>query len=125
MSEASRHSFSKEEKCCSYYSLNRSKLQIPSQKNPSLLLGNKPGLRSAPKKRCKTFINWITVLLCTPCSDDASVATMAQAVLCVLFKEFLESDEIGINTCLILQNTLEVTVTVLLQSIIKWNIPIK
>ncbi len=35
------------------------------------------------------------------------------AILCVLFEEFLESDEIGINTCLILQNTLNVTVTAL------------
>ncbi len=36
-----------------------------------------------------------------------------KAILCVLFEEFLESDEIGINTCLILQNTLNVTVTAL------------
>jgi len=44
-----------------------------------------------------------------------SVATMAaeKAILCVLFEEFSEPDEIGINTCLILQNTLEVTVTAL------------
>ncbi len=51
----------------------------------------------------------------TPCSDDASVATMAaeKAILCVLFGEFSEPDEIGINTCLILQNTLDVTVTAL------------
>ncbi len=31
----------------------------------------------------------------------------------VLFEEFLEPDEIGINTRLILQNTLDVTVTAL------------
>ncbi len=31
----------------------------------------------------------------------------------VLFEEFSEPDEIGINTCLILQNTLDVTVTAL------------
>ncbi len=51
----------------------------------------------------------------TPCFDDARVVTMAaeMAILCVLFEEFLESDEIGINTCLILQNTLNVTVTAL------------
>ncbi len=36
-----------------------------------------------------------------------------KAILCVLFEEFSESYEIGINTCLILQNTLDVTVTVL------------
>ncbi len=51
----------------------------------------------------------------TLCSDDASVATVAaeKAILCVLFEEFSEPDEIGINTCLILQNTLNVTVTAL------------
>ncbi len=36
-----------------------------------------------------------------------------KAILCVLFEEFSEPDEIGINTCLILQNTLDVTVTAL------------
>jgi len=36
-----------------------------------------------------------------------------KAILCVLFEEFSEPDEIGINTCLILQNTLYVTVTAL------------
>ncbi len=36
-----------------------------------------------------------------------------KAILCVLFEEFSEPDEIGINTCLILQNTLNVTVTAL------------
>ncbi len=47
------------------------------------------------------------------CSDDASVATTAaeKIILCVLLEEFSEPDEIGINTCLILQNTLHVTVT--------------
>ncbi len=51
----------------------------------------------------------------TLCSDDTSVATMTaeKVILCVLFEEFLESDEIGINTCLILQNMLDVTVTAL------------
>ncbi len=51
----------------------------------------------------------------TLCSDDASVATMEaeKAILCVLFEEFSEPNEIGINTCLILQNTLVVTVTAL------------
>ncbi len=33
--------------------------------------------------------------------------------LCVLFEEFSKHDEICINTCLILQNTLDVTVTAL------------
>ncbi len=35
----------------------------------------------------------------TLCSDDASVKTMAaeKAILCVLFEEFSEPDEIGIN----------------------------
>ncbi len=44
----------------------------------------------------------------TPCSDDASVATMAaeKAILLAIFEEFSEPDEIDINTCLILQNTL-------------------
>ncbi len=36
-----------------------------------------------------------------------------KAILCVLFEESSEPDEIGINTCLILQNTLDVTVTAL------------
>ncbi len=36
-----------------------------------------------------------------------------KAILCVLFEEFSEPDEIGINTCLILQNTLNATVTAL------------
>ncbi len=47
-----------------------------------------------------------------------------KAMLCVLFEEFSEPNEIGINTCLILQNTLDVTVTHLLSGI-KENIPIK
>ncbi len=34
-------------------------------------------------------------------------------IFCVLLDEFLEPDEIVINTCLILQNTLDVTVTAL------------
>jgi len=43
------------------------------------------------------------------------VATMAaeMAILCVLFVEFSEPDETGINTCLILKNMLNVTVTAL------------
>ncbi len=36
-----------------------------------------------------------------------------KAIMCVLFEEFSEPDEIGINTCLILQNTLDVIVTAL------------
>ncbi len=36
-----------------------------------------------------------------------------KAILFVLFEGFSEPDEIGINTCLILQNTLDVTVTAL------------
>ncbi len=36
-----------------------------------------------------------------------------KAIICVLSEEFSEPDEIGINTCLILQNTLNVTVTAL------------
>ncbi len=36
-----------------------------------------------------------------------------KAILCVLFEEFSETNEIGINTCLILQNTLDVTVSAL------------
>ncbi len=51
----------------------------------------------------------------TPCSVGARVATTAaeKAILCVLFEEFSEPEEIGINACLILQNTLYVTVTAL------------
>ncbi len=60
----------------------------------------------------------------TLCSDDARVATMAaeKAILCVLFEEFLEPDEIGINTCL--KNTLNVQ-SLPLSSRIKENIPIE
>ncbi len=36
-----------------------------------------------------------------------------KAILCDLFEEFSEPGEIGINTCLILQNMLDVTVTAL------------
>ncbi len=36
-----------------------------------------------------------------------------KAILCVLFEEFPEPDEISVNTCFILQNTLDVTVTAL------------
>ncbi len=32
-------------------------------------------------------------------------------IICALFEEISEPDEIGINTCLILQNTLDATVT--------------
>ncbi len=72
----------------------------------------RPGSRSAPTKRCKTFIKrkrWCV----EHCSDDTSLATTAaeKIILCVVFGEFSEPDEIGINTCLILQNTLNVTVT--------------
>ncbi len=41
------------------------------------------------------------------------VLAAKKAILCVLFEEFSEPDEIGVNTCLILQNTLDVTVTAL------------
>ncbi len=46
-----------------------------------------PGLRSAPKKQCKTFIKrkqWCV----EHCSDDASVTAMAaeKAIICVLFE---------------------------------------
>ncbi len=56
-----------------------------------------------------------TVVRWTPFSDDTSNATMEaeKAILCVLLEEFSEPDEIDINTCLILQNTLDVTVTAL------------
>lgn len=49
-----------------------------------------------------TLVQW------TACSDDASVASMAaeKAILCLLFEKFSKPDEIIINTCLILQNTL-------------------
>ncbi len=47
--------------------------------------------------------------------NDANVAIMAAAkvILCVIFEEFSEPDEIGINTFLILQKTLDLTVTAL------------
>ncbi len=38
----------------------------------------------------------------TLCSDDATMEA-EKAILCVLFEEFSEPDEIGINTCFILQ----------------------
>ncbi len=60
----------------------------------------------------------------TPCSDDARVATGEKVIVCVLFQEFSEPDEIGINTCLILQNMLDVTVTALAVQK-KENIPIE
>ncbi len=49
------------------------------------------------------------------CSDDASVAATAaeKDITCVLLEEFSEPDEIVINTSLILQNMLDVTVTAL------------
>ncbi len=34
-----------------------------------------------------------------------------KAILCVIFEEFSVTDEFGINKCLILQNTFDVTVT--------------
>ncbi len=73
-----------------------------------------PWPSSAPTKRCKTFFKrkrWCV----EHCSDDASVASMAaeKDILCVLFEEFSKPVEIGINACLILQNTLDVTVTAL------------
>ncbi len=46
-----------------------------------------------------------------------------KAFLCVLFEEFLEPDEIGINTCLILQNMFDVSLP--LPSRIKENVPIE
>ncbi len=78
----------------------------------SVKISVKTGLRSAPKKWCKAFIKrkrWCVEHR----SDDASVATMAaeKDILCVLVEECSEPDEISINTCLILQNTLDVTVT--------------
>ncbi len=56
-----------------------------------------------------------TVVRWTPYSDDASVANMAaeKAHSLWFFEEFSKPDEIGINTCLILQNTLDVPVTAL------------
>ncbi len=32
-----------------------------------------------------------------------------RATLCVLLEEFIEPDEIGLNTCLMIQNMLDVT----------------
>lgn len=51
----------------------------------------------------------------TPCSDDRGVEITAteKAILHIPFKSFSEPKEIGLNMCLILQNTLNVTVTVL------------
>ncbi len=36
-----------------------------------------------------------------------------KSIICVIFEEFSEPDEKGINMCLILQNTLDLTVTAL------------
>ncbi len=74
-----------------------------------------PGLHSAPKERCKTFIKrkrWCVehpVLM----TQELKLRAAEKAILCALFEESSEPDEIGINTCLILQNTLDVTVTAL------------
>ncbi len=57
----------------------------------------------------------------TPCSGDTRVASTAaeKAILCALFEEFSEPDEIGINTCLILKNTLDKHVFYYLQLLYK------
>ncbi len=72
------------------------------------------GPSSAPTKRCKTFIKrkrW--------CVEHPVLMTQVLQLwqlrrpFFVLFEEFSKPNEIGINTCLILQNTLDVTVTAL------------
>ncbi len=114
----------------SYYSLLKEVINPikHSSPYPHLFQLNLPdGLTWAKFSPDKTVQNvYETVMRWTPCSDDASVATMAaeKAILCVLFEEFSKHVEIGIYTCLILQNTLDVTVTAL-ASRIKENIPIK
>ncbi len=76
-------------------------------------MGCKMGLESVLTTHSKKFFLRWTVVRWTPCSDDARVATGEKVIVCVLFQEFSEPDEIGINTCLILQNMLDVTVTAL------------
>ncbi len=72
------------------------------------------GLRSAPTKLCKTFFKrkrW--------CVEHSVLMTQELQLrqprrpFFVLFEEFSQPVEIGINTCLILQNTIDVTVTAL------------
>ncbi len=58
------------------------------------------------KNGAKRFLNWNGDGLNTverPVLQASSVTTMAaeRAILCALFEEFSEPDEIGINTCLI------------------------
>ncbi len=67
----------------------------------------------SPDKTVQNVYLTETVVRSTLCSDDARVAAMAaeKIILCVLFEEFSEPYEICINTCLILQNMLNVTVT--------------
>ncbi len=73
-----------------------------------------PGPSSAPTKRCKTFIKrkrWCvehSVLM-----PQVLQLWQLRRPFFVLFEEFSKHVEIGINTCLILQNTLDVTVTAL------------
>ncbi len=63
-------------------------------------------------------------MLWTLCSDDATMEA-EKAILCVLFEEFSEPDEIGINTCFILQNTAQFYSHCPCLSRIKENIPIE
>ncbi len=86
----------------------------PGRPHTRSLHNTSTGLRSVPNKRCKTFIK-LKRKCVEHCSGNARVATMAaeKIILCVLFEEFSEPDEIDINTCLVLQNTLDVTVTAL------------
>ncbi len=82
----------------------------PGRPHARSLHNTSTGLRSVPNKRCKTFIK-LKRKCVEHCSGNARVATMAaeKIILCVLFEEFSKPDEIDINTCLVLQNTLDST----------------
>ncbi len=73
------------------------------------------------KLTVSTFRQYGPMILISPCTSGLRSALKKNSakrllnrndILCVLF-EYSEPDEIGINTCLILQNTLDVTVTAL------------
>ncbi len=72
-----------------------------------------PGLRSAPKKHCKTVINRnggaLNTVLMTQCSNYGSWEGHSSCSFWRIFRAY----EIGINTCLLLQIILDVTVTAL------------
>ncbi len=69
------------------------------------------GPRSAPTKRCKTFIRRNRCWTLLWWRESCSYSSWGDHSLCS-FEECSEPDEIIINMCLILNNTLDVTDTV-------------